>query len=297
MTDQTPLQARPLALADNQTLPAFQPAGSYDRPEILVSPGLQTFVAGRIARHYLPALRALEPARFGLIAGPPGEGKTTAVKVACSRAGVDLVAVAGADFSGSTEDGARDAFETWLANIERIRTVRGKPVAGLIDDADLSVFTNRDNVEYAVSRDVLLGKLQGFADTILEGEPLPVFVTVNETNVFRTSLFRHGRAAFYVHRLPVEEKIKQVAALFKVKPGDRQLVADFVTQNAEQPLAFFAALPEAALDAVVAEVAATLGIEGTVANWAVRRRMRDLTVADYIAAAEGRAKSVPASFL
>src|SRR5262245_12002179 len=90
-----PIGKRP----DAVTHAGYQRAGSHDRPEMNVPEGLWLFVLRHVARHYTPSLAATRPARFAVIQGAPGEGKTESVRVTCSRQGVDLIVVAASELA------------------------------------------------------------------------------------------------------------------------------------------------------------------------------------------------------
>ena len=278
-------------------LPPFQAAHSNDRPDRYIIPSTERFVRAQLARHYLAPLRATQPARFAIVVGPPGATKSSDIKTAVSRAGADLVETCGGTFAGSTEGGAAAALDTTLADIERIRAARRLPIALQIDDGDLSAFADREHTEYAVSRDVLLGRLQKFADNVCDGEPLPVFVTLNESTVFRPSLFRPGRAVWHVHNPTLEEKARQLVALYGATTDtDGRLIADLLTRHPDKQIAHFAASRTAAVDAVITDVIDELGITSRLAAEEVEQRIAALTVADFVRAAETQVE-IAASYL
>ena len=293
------LKSRPPRPPAPVPLPPFQHAGSNDRPGMVVAQGLHRAIDGHLARHFVPTLRALTPARFLVITGGPGDGKTTSTKVICSRRQVDLVVISGGDLSGSTEDGSLAAFKEALVGIAKIRSERQLPIALLIDDADLGSFaTGRDHVEYAVSSFVLQSALQKFSDDVCDGDPLPVFVTINELDVFRAPLFRHGRANIYVHEISLPEKIEQVSAILGASTeADRAVVASLVDSHKDQPIAFFASLKDAAMADAISELVQELGISGMPLEWATRSRLKNLGVADYIKAATTKSQKTAGSFL
>lgn len=293
------LKSRPQRQSIPDPLPPFQKAGSNDRPALVLARGLCRSIDGHLASHFVPTLRELEPARFLVVAGRPGDGKTTTIKVQCSRRQIDLVVIAGGDLSGSTEDGGLAAFNKTQSDIKKIRAENGLPVGLHIDDADLSSFaTGRDHTEYTVSSFVLQSALQKFADEVCEGDPLPVFVTVNQLDAFRAPLFRHGRANIYVHDLNLPEKIEQVTAILgATTEADKTLVASFVDSHELQPIAFFAKLKDSAMADAIAALVQELGVSGMPLEWAVRSRLKELSIADYIKAAETKSQKVAGSFL
>ena len=298
MTERS-LKTRPTHEPVPVPLPPFQAAGSFNQSRMILAPGLCRSIEAHLAHHLVPCLRVRNPARFLVIAGAPGDGKTTGVKVLCSRREVDLTVISGGDLSGSTEDAALNAFNDTLGGIAKVRTERKLPAALLIDDADLSVFaTGRERVEYAVSSFVLQSALQKFADDVLQGEPLPVFVTVNQLDVFRAPLFRHGRANIYVHQLTRDEKVQQVTAMLGASTGaECALIDALVERHERQPVAFFAALKEAVTTQAIADTIEELGVTGTVVDWAIRRKLKDLSIADFVHAADLQAARRTGSFL
>ena len=298
MTERT-LKTRPTHEPVPAPLPPFQAAGSFDQSEMILAPRLCQSIEVHLAHHLVPCLRARNPARFLVIAGAPGDGKTTGVKVLCSRREIDLTVISGGDLSGSTEDAALNAFNDTLAGIAKVRAGRKLPAALLIDDADLSVFaTGREHVEYAVSSFVLQSALQKFADEVLHGDPLPVFVTVNQLDVFRAPLFRHGRANIYVHRLTRDEKVQQVTAMLGASTStERALIDALVERHEHQPVAFFAAIKETATTQAIGDTIKELGVTGTVVEWAIRRKLKDLSIADFVFAADLQPTRPTGSFL
>jgi len=278
-------------------LPPFQAAHSNDRPDRYVIPSTERFVRAHLARHYLAALRAREPARFAILIGAPGTTKSSDIKTAVSRAGADLVETCGGTFAGSTEGGAAAVLDATLADIERVRATRQQPIALLIDDAELSAFADRKHTEYAVSRDVLLSRLQKFADTVCDGAPLPVFITLNEC-AFRPSLFRPGRAVWAVHSPTLEDKAHQLVALYgATTEADGRLIADLLARHSDKHVAFFAAARTAAVDAVITDVIDELGVTGRLAAEEVESRIAALTVADFVRAADAQTVAIASSYL
>lgn len=293
-----PLRSLPIS-DPPPSLPPFLAAGASDNDDMLVCPKLERFVRAHLARHFLRPLRTQRPPAFGLVAGPPGEGKTTQCEAIISRAGVDLVTVSGAAFASATEDGGVRAFDKMLSDIEKIRAARGLPIAALIDDADLgSIATGRAHVEYTIASFNLLGRLQKFADDVANRAPLPLFLLVNEVEVFRASLIRDGRAVVHVHQPTAEEKVPQVARLYDAStPEQLEQIRARIAAHPHRPLAFYKARKQAAADTILDDVLSALEVHDVSTEGAIKKRMAALCTDDFIAAIDSAPDATHGSFL
>ena len=82
-------------------------------------------------------------------------------------------------------------------------------------------------------------------------------------------------------------------------------LADAAVQNIDalverhecQPVAFFAALKQSVTTQAISETIEELGVMGTVVEWAIRRKIKDLSIADFMHAAELQATRRTGSFL
>jgi hypothetical protein len=236
--------------AGAMTHPGYQRAGSYDRLEMKVPEGLRLFVLRHIAWHYIQSLAATRPPRFAVIQGPPGEGKTESVRVACSRQDVDVILVAASELAGETENAGPAALTRLGEAVHAISAREERPFLICLDDFDLSSAARLPSTEYTVNSQLLTGALQHLADTgalrTAQGCPVPIVMTGNNFNPMRSSLLRPGRAVFFEHALDLDEKCEIVGRILGA--SDAKSVRGLVLAYRNEPIAFFVELRSRALD-------------------------------------------------
>ena len=232
------------------THPGYQWAGSHNRPDMQVPQGLKFFVLRHIVRHYAPSMAATRPARFAVIQGPPGEGKTEGVRVTCSRYGVDVILVAASELAGETENAAAAALTRLGEVVHSIAEREDRPMVICLDDFDLSIAARLESTEYTVDSQLLTGALQHLADTgtlrTAQGCPVPIVMTGNNFTPMRSSLLRPGRAVFFEHTLGFDEKCEIVGTIFGM--SDAKSVRALVSAHPKEPIAFFVELRSRVLD-------------------------------------------------
>src|SRR5262245_20174258 len=109
--------------------PGYQRAGSYDCAHLKISPTLSRAVARHLAYHYTPILAAKGFARFLVVQGLPGEGKTDGVRITCSRFGVDMILSGPSEFAGETENAGSAAIGKVEDAIKAISARERRPFA------------------------------------------------------------------------------------------------------------------------------------------------------------------------
>ena len=236
--------------------PGLIQVGADPYPHQVVPDGLRMFVRRHLARHYghISSAAMIAAARFALVAGLPGHGKTSGIITTVLEAGCDILLIGASELSGETAGAGREALAAHeTAAVEITRATR-RPLAVLIDDFDLSIAGMRQGVEYNVDSQLLICDLQFIADrrerwATVTGDTIPLFFTVNECSVLRESLVRAGRADFYSHILAFDEICTIVARLFGL--DDREQVRAIVAAHREEPIAFYVALKTALLNEAI----------------------------------------------
>jgi hypothetical protein len=241
--------------------PGYQPAGSYDRPDMKITKPLSRALLRHVAHLSAPSLVAKNPPPALVVQSPPGEGKTASVRALCSREGIDLIISPPNEFAGETENACSDA-------IERVKTAivattaalePPRPIVWLLDDFDLSSAARLQRTEYTVNAQLLTGALQHILDMgglrTAQGLRVPMILTGNDFIPLRASLLRPGRARFYEHSVTFEEKCDMVHSLFNPNEHEHKTVRWLVKAYRDEPIAFFAELyarlADASLDAII----------------------------------------------
>jgi len=265
--------------------PTHQVPGSNDRGERFLPPTLFKSVRRFLAKHTLPSLIRSRPARYLLVFGVPGVGKTAGVLMSASELGWGVLVISAAELSGDTEGIASKRFRDALARASAISCRHGYPVAVLIDDMDLSIAGPDDGrTEKTINSNLLMQDIQWLADqpqmfTTCRGGPVPILFTGNDAR-FRPSLFRDGRADRITYAPTSDEQREIVTRLFRpTTAGEAWTVRAIARAYSRKPVSFFVALKsdldvarlDAALDAgsglddlarIEAELAKTESLDG-----------------------------------
>ena len=203
----------------------FIAAHTYDRPEFLVDRKLRRSLRRHYAKLLAPKLRALRPPRAFFLIGCPGEGKTENILVITSRAGIDVLLIAGADLGGALEGTPATTLQQAFAWIAWHTATSGQLCIILIDDIDASIIPERPGVERTNNTEAAIGKLQAVCNspdlyTTANGTPVPLVWTANSTLHMRPALLRPGRTTIYRHEPDWPTRLAILDHLFQ--PADER---------------------------------------------------------------------------
>ena len=233
------------------TYPGLLLAGSQAGRNMLIAPQLARFIRLHLLRHMSGLASQQHCARYAVIQGPPGGGKTASIEKVVTDLGWDLYTIPASRLSGETEGEPSRNLAQDEASVREISARTGRPIAVKHDDADLSVIGASANVQYTVNTQLTQHELMSIADdrrrwTTASGMPIPMFVTCNDATVFRGSQFRDGRGQFFTHMVSREDKSRIVAAMLEIRniAEARRLVAE----HPDAPVSYFATLKMRALD-------------------------------------------------
>lgn len=240
---------RPTALTTEPSdLRPHQAPGSNDRGQRFLPPSLNRHVRRFLAKHTVPSLIRRGQARYLLIFGVPGVGKTAGFLMSASELGWGVLIVSASELAGDTEGAASKAFRDALAAAAAISRRHGYPVAVLIDDMDLSIAGPDDGrTEVTVNTNLLMQVIQWLADqpqlyTTHLGGPVPVVFTGNDAR-FRPSLFRDGRADRFTYAPTADEQREIITRLFQpATAGEAWTVRAIARAYSRKPVSFFVAL-------------------------------------------------------
>jgi len=246
--DPIPMRAVPLPSTTPQPCPGlYQEAGTFDRPDYLLDPDLVAPVVIHLAMHYVPGLK-IENQRGLLIAGQPGDTKSTTIKVIASRHRIDVLQMPAADLCGATEGLAAHRLNEAYAYMRAKSAETGRHFLFQLDDLDASIIEERQDQERTVNTNILIGKLQsilespdGFRDAM--AIPIAFVFTANNISNFRPPLLRDGRCQ--VFRYSPTWQWKAEALIHHLKPEthrDRKRLRCLVYKYRTHSMSWFTTL-------------------------------------------------------
>lgn len=235
------------------TQPAPASSSTLRRPgNLLCADGIIFDSLERAVQRHLFRLRALDgehprPARFLVIAGKPGTGKTVAATDAALRTNHAVLHLPAANLASESEGGATAVLDSYLADAEHHARAHNEPVAIIADDLDLGIISAEADTGRTINSNLLVQRLQSLADgddiRNADGTRIAIIVTGNDWSHVRPSLFREGRATWYEHA-PTPDDIAAVALnLFKPRTADdRRLVLKLARRYHHESVAFWSAV-------------------------------------------------------
>ena len=260
------LKAVPLKFVPEKTIEdhaGYEREGSFNTTGFVSFSALEAFVHRHIARLSSPKYIIKRPARFAVIQGKPGDGKTDGIRHACLTKGVDIMNISSSELSGATEGASVEALDAIIEEIVRISLREDRLIALILEDADLGIMVRDNKTEGTVNSQLVMQRLQFIAsnsNVLLNGRglPVPMFITGNDFSMMRSSLFRPGRAVFYTHAPTLEEKQAIVSSFFPTKsPEGKKQIDGLVTDYSDQPVSFFndlrSRIDDDHLDSLIAE--------------------------------------------
>ncbi|MEQ1731593.1 MAG: AAA family ATPase, partial [Vicinamibacterales bacterium] len=271
------MPARPASIQTPPPLRPHQAPFSNNAGERYLPPSLNRRVRRFLAKHMIPALINKGQARYLLVFGAAGVGKTLGVLMSASEFGWGVLVISAAEFSGDTEGAAQRAWRAALSDASAISHRNGYPVAVLVDDFDLSIAGPDDqHTERTINSNLLMHDIQWLADqpdlfTTCRGAPVPVNFTGNDSH-FRPSLFRDGRADRFTYEPEPEEKVHIIERLFSpATTTETWTVHALARRYRDRPVSFFVALKSdieaAQLDSVLdGDLTDTAAIEALLAK-------------------------------
>lgn len=243
----------------------YQEAGSFDRQDYLLDPGLVAALDTHMAMHYVPGLR-LENQRGLLIVGEPGDGKSTTIKVHASRRGIDVLQMPAADLCGATEGLAVQRLNEACAYMHAKSAEAGRHMLFQLDDLDASIVDERKDQERTINSSLLIGKLQSLLESPdacrdAMGIPIAFVFTANTVANFRAPLLRDGRCQVFRYRPTWQWKAD--AQIHHLRPStdrDRKRLRCLVYKYRIRPMAWFTALAADLKRAAIASAVAEHGL-------------------------------------
>ena len=288
------LSPRPLTRPTNAVAcpGAHYEAGTYDRPDMLIDQPLANAILLHLARHLVPSLRALRPARAFFAIGPGGNGKSEHALAVPSRYGVDALMIAGADLCPGPLHGQSIAvLNNCIDYITYASLLSGRPFVFIIDDIDGSILPEKPGVEQTDDTANTLGKLQALCNgpdafTTGNGTSVPMIYTGNNSLFLRTTLIRPGRCTFYHHTPDWQAKARAVEHVFKPATNhDRKRLRKLVWHYRHQPISFFTDLRTELADAQIISAIQAHGLDvRALENVASRDRSLNFNALDTAAA-------------
>jgi hypothetical protein len=187
-------------------------------------------------------------ARFFMVVGPQGSGKSQGLLAAAHAAGYHVAVVSPDTFSAETENGATTTLNDFMAEMQRYSAENCVYVLIILDDIDTSILARDEKTSVTPGHRMLAGRLQYIADhrdlyIAFDGSPLPVALTANRPDEIRASLLRHMRATWFEHNPGEEAKYDIVFQMLDPRSAEeRRLVERLFAKYRRENLSFWSAL-------------------------------------------------------
>lgn len=197
--------------------------------------------------------------------GPKGEGKSFQTLRSCSKYGIEIYYVSGAELCGSYEKDSITLIEKNLDMAIYEYKENQTLSAFIIDDFHLSIASVGEGVSKTVNSQILTGWLMNLADRARAGGPLrvPFILLGNDFTNLYAPLTRDGRMDFYEWKPSEEEKAKMICAHFEDYIQDKDTMTSFrevVKEYKNQPISFFAELKNDLIKSLIKEHIFSQGI-------------------------------------
>lgn len=286
---------------DSLDHPGLIRSGAMAERQMRLSEPLELAVMRHLGRHATGSARRNRAARFLVVQGPPGSGKTSSIEKIVTDAGCHLINIAASSLASPYPGEGLAPIKDAEASARAIAAATGDPVAIKIDDFDLSVATEHPGVQREIGSLLLTNYLQGIADNA-EAWPLPgggtvaFFFTVNDAaDAFRASLFRPGRADLVTHDPGRDEKTLIVATMLGIDATEAETVID---RHPAQPISWFASLRSRALDDVLDALLQRTGNDWNAIGAALAKAETSIAPADLLrVAASCKGPVTPQNFV
>lgn len=180
---------------------------------------------------------------FLAIHGKKGEGKSFQTLRICSKYGIEMYYISGAQLCGSYEkDSIGDIEENYNSALESFRDNNELSVF-IIDDFHLSIASTEAGVGRTVNSQILTGYLMNLADKAKADKRsrIPFILMGNDFNHLYDPFTRDGRMDFFHWNPDIDEKIRIVSAHFQdiILPQEMVSIENIVRENPHLPVSFF----------------------------------------------------------
>ncbi|MFR1518812.1 MAG: AAA family ATPase [Clostridia bacterium] len=177
------------------------------------------------------------------IHGKKGEGKSFQTLRICSKFGIEMYYISGAQLCGSYEkDSIEDIEENYDSALDAFHT-KGELSVFIIDDFHLSIASTEAGVGRTVNSQILTGFLMNLADKAKADKKsrIPFILMGNDFNHLYDPLTRDGRMDFFLWNPDVEEKAKIVSTNFQdiILPREMKTIENIVREYPHLPVSFF----------------------------------------------------------
>jgi len=238
------------------------------------------------------------------IQGVTGQGKTFQCLETFSQMGVYVLLIFGFELAGKYEGGpVRKMQKLYDFALEHQNQLQ-RPTAVVIDDFDNSIVSVRNDGHsgYSVNTQLLTDYFMNLPRKIpREKVPVPIILTGNNFLNIYAPLVRFGRMSFFDWNGPTgTDKIEIIRKIFADSLSDLELkkVESVINEFSKQNLAFFNEMRNAADDAFIIDICNhTERLDISHIHTLIRRRIRQLTIADLIEVGQVLLENRPRDFL
>ena len=174
------------------------------------------------------------------IHGPPGEGKSTGLRLTCEAMGVEMVRP-GAHIFENEEAGApaREILDLYVQVSDRL--LRGERVALVIEDIDQRLGRSDSNVQVTINRSLINGALMELADNpnlaaSIPTKAVPILITANDLPSIHAPLRRDGRMRRMLWQPTLLDRLPILQSMFPEASLDAGALGELIGPDAPPSL-------------------------------------------------------------